>query len=176
MPKELKDCGEGRERNPKTNRCKKIPVIKTKRDKKAKSVSKSASKSAQKSVSRSTSMSMHSSFIDDDDEGLNEDQQRELDELNSVFRQGVQRYKGIQYKSPPKVNFANCLNMFDDIALINELEKRRLARNEVKPPQIVNGKKRIAPTLIKALTPPPPPQPFTLAKNGKKRIAPIPIL
>lgn len=88
---------------------------------------------------------------------MDENVQKELDALNAVFRQGVQKYKGI--KEPTKINITNCLSMFDDLALENELKARKLKKNGVPPgpipnlqPQFdANGikiKRRVAPVLI----------------------------
>ena len=134
------------ERNEKTNRCRKI--TKTKRSPKPK-----PPKPPKQKISRKRK----DNFIDDEDEGLDENVQKELDALNAVFRQGVQKYKGI--KEPTKINITNCLSMFDDLALENELKARKLKKNGVPPvpipnlqPQFdANGnkiKRRVAPVLI----------------------------
>ena len=131
------------ERNEKTNRCRKI--TKTKRSPKPK-----PPKPPKQKISRKRK----DNFIDDEDEGLDENVQKELNALNAVFRQGVQKYKGI--KEPTKINITNCLSMFDDLALENELKARKLNGVPAPIPNIqpqfdANGikiKRRVAPVLI----------------------------
>lgn len=85
---------------------------------------------------------------------MDENVQKELDALNVVFRQGVQNYRGV--KELIKINITNCLSMFDDLALENELKARKLKKIGVPAPNIqpqvdANGnkiKRRVAPVLI----------------------------
>ena len=136
------------ERNEKTNRCRKI--TKTKRS------SKPKSPKPPKQPKQKISRKRKDNFIDDEDEGLDENGQKQLDALNAIFRQGVQNYRGI--KEPIKINITNCLSMFDDLALENELKARKLKKNGVPAPipnlqhQFdANGnkiKRRVAPVLI----------------------------